>query len=96
MGILPGRPRRQKKYRLMDDAPLVYSQAGGLFEPAVEAGQVVAKDQELGRIIDLFGDVAETVRSPRGPAFVASIRRRYMPVYSGDQIAEVISILEDR
>ena len=96
MGILPGRARKQKKYRLMDDAPLVYSQAGGLFEPAVEAGQVVAKDQELGRIIDLFGDVAETVRSPRGPAFVASIRRRYMPVYSGDQIAEVISILEDR
>jgi len=27
---------------------------------------------------------------------VASIRRRHMPVYSGDQIAEVIDILEDR
>ncbi|HJM50307.1 MAG TPA: succinylglutamate desuccinylase/aspartoacylase family protein [Alphaproteobacteria bacterium] len=96
MGILPGRPRKQKKYRLMDDAPLVYSQVGGLFEPAVEPGEVVALNQELGRIHDLFGDLVEIVRSPRGPAYVASIRRRYMPVYSGDQIAEVIRILEDR
>jgi len=96
MGILPGAAPRQAKYRLMDRAPLVYSQAGGLFEPAVEAGEVVAAGQELGRILDLFGNLAEVVRSPSGPAWVASIRRRYMPVYSGDQIAEVIDILEDR
>ena len=96
MGILPGRPPEAGKYRVMDNALLVYSKKGGLFEPAVEAGDAVAEGQELGRIRDLFGDVAEVVTSPRGPAWVASIRRRHMPVYSGDQIAEVIDILEDR
>jgi predicted deacylase len=96
MGILPGREPRQRRYRTMDNALLVYNRTGGLFEPAVAAGDIVAKGQELGRIRDLFGKVVEVVKSPSGPAYIASMRRAYMPVYSGDQIAETIDIIENR
>jgi hypothetical protein len=96
LGMLPGKPPRQKKYRVVDDALLVYSHRGGLFLPAVQAGDVVRKGQELGRCLDLYGNVAEVVKSPISAGWIGSIRRRYMPVYSGDQIAEVIHIQEDR
>ena len=96
LGILPGRAPRQRKYRTMDNALLVYSRGGGLFEPSVAAGDIVAKGQELGCIRDLFGKVVEKVKSPSGPAYIASMRRAYMPIFSGDQIAETIDIIEDR
>lgn len=93
MGILPGDPPRQERYRVVNEAALVYNERGGFFVPAVEAGDVVAAGQELGRIIDLYGDVAEVVTSPFGPGWIGSIRRRYMPVHSGDQIAEVMRVV---
>lgn len=96
LGMLPGKPPRQPKYRVVDDAVLVYSHRGGLFLPAVKAGDVVRKGQELGRCLDLYGQVAEVVKSPIGSGWIGSIRRRYMPVYSGDQIAEVIRVKENR
>ena len=95
LGIIPGDAPRQQKYRVMDNALLVYSQKGGFFLPAVETGAVVREGQELGRIFNPYGDVIETVTSPMGPAWIGSMRKRYMPVYSGDQIAEVIGVLED-
>jgi hypothetical protein len=87
IGILPGKPPRQKSYRLMREGLLVYSTSGGLFRPLVKPGAVVRKGQVLGEIIDLHGAVVERPRAP-SKGFIASIRRRYMPVYSGDQIAE--------
>ncbi|WP_085884256.1 succinylglutamate desuccinylase/aspartoacylase domain-containing protein [Oceanibacterium hippocampi] len=95
LGILPGKAPRQGSYRVMDNALLVYSKLGGFFEPAVEAGEVVDEGQALGRLLNPYGDVIETVTSPIGRGWIGSIRKRYMPVYSGDQIAEVIAVLED-
>ena len=92
LGILPGAPPTRKKYRIVDQGLLVYSKKGGLFRPSVKPGAVVKKNQILGRLMDLYGGVAEVVRSPAGPGWISSIRRSYMPVYSGDQIAEVIRI----
>lgn len=96
LGMLPGKPPSQERYRLVDDALLVYSHRGGLFLPAVQAGDVVSEGQELGRCLDLYGQVAEVVTSPIDAGWIGSIRRRYMPVYSGDQIAEVLHIQQDR
>jgi uncharacterized protein len=93
MGIIPGTPSRQARYRVMDHALLVHSRRGGLFDQAVRPGEVVEKGQLLGTIRDLHGSVAEEVRSPSGPGWIGSIRRPWMPVYSGDQIAEVIHLL---
>jgi predicted deacylase len=93
MGIVPGAPPRQERYRVMDHALLVHSRRGGLFEQAVRPGEIVEKGQLLGTIRDLYGGIAEEVRSPSGPGWIGSIRRPWMPVYSGDQIAEVIHLL---
>jgi predicted deacylase len=95
LSMLEGDPPRQPRYVIMEESYLVYSHRGGLFLPLVEPGQIVARDQELGTIFDLYGTAVETVRSPVGPALVASIRRRYMPVYSGDQIAECNTIVNE-
>lgn len=95
LGIVSGKPPVQARYRQMDTAQLVHSTTGGLFVPSVEAGDTVEQGQELGRIVDLFGDVTETVRAP-GAGWIAAIRRRYMPVYSGDMLAEVIHVVKDR
>lgn len=96
MGIVPGTPPSHRNYRHMDVADLVYTRTGGLFLPAVQPGQVVRKGQELGRVVNLYGDVVETVTSPLGPGWIGSIRRRYMPVYSGDIVSEVMNVVEDR
>jgi predicted deacylase len=90
LGILPGEPPRQERYSVMDNALLVYSKRGGLFEPAVGPGERVDKGQLLGTLRDLYGATAEEVRAPSGPGWIGSIRRAWMPVHSGDQIAEVI------
>jgi hypothetical protein len=49
----------------------------------------------LGEIIDLHGNIVDVPRSPYGPAWIGAIRRRYMAVYSGDLIAECMTILGD-
>jgi uncharacterized protein len=96
MGIVPGEPPQQPRYRRMDKAALVYTRAGGFFVPSVGCGEVVSKDQELARIVDVYGDVVETIRSPLGPGWIGAIRRRHMPVYSGDMVFEVMNVVEDR
>jgi predicted deacylase len=93
MGILAGPAPSQATYRVMDRALLVYSTRGGLFEPAVGPGDVVEMGQSLGRIRDLYGAIVEDVTAPSGPGWIGSIRRAHMPVYSGDQIAELIHII---
>ncbi|MBM3567390.1 MAG: hypothetical protein FJX46_01395 [Alphaproteobacteria bacterium] len=94
LGILPGRPPRRARYRVMDQALLVYNRKGGLFRPAVEPGAVVRKGQALGAMLDFDGRVVETLVSPNGPAYVAALPRRYMALHSGALIAETIRIVE--
>ncbi len=94
LGIVPGAAPEQAQYRVYDDARLVYSTRGGVFHAAVESGAIVDKDAVLGQIVDLYGHTVETVTAPIGPSYVASIRKAYMPVYSGEQIAECIGIIE--
>jgi predicted deacylase len=94
LGIVPGEAPRQPRYREHDDARLVYSTRGGIFHAAVASGATVEKDAVLGCIVDLYGHTVETVTAPIGPSFVASIRKAYMPVYSGEQIAECIGVLD--
>lgn len=96
MGIVPGEPPSHPRYRHMDTAELVYTSGGGLFLPAVAAGELVRKGQALGQVVDLYGDVVETVVSPIDRGWIGSIRRRYMPVYSGDIVSEVMHVVEDR
>jgi hypothetical protein len=93
LGIVAGEPPRQPRYRLMGEALIVYNRRGGFFVPAVKVGAVVAKGAKLGAIMDFDGKTIEEPRSPNGPAYIAGLARRYMPVYSGAMIAETIQVV---
>jgi predicted deacylase len=93
MGILPGRAPRQKAYRMMGEALLVFNRRGGYFLPIVEAGAVVAKGEVIARVMDPHGRILEEITSPNGPAYIAAIVRPYLPVYSGAMVAECIEVV---
>jgi predicted deacylase len=95
LGMLPGEAPRPPAYRLLREAEIVYSCRGGLFRPLVGPGEIVAKDQPLGEVVDLHGKIVDVPRSPHGPAWIGAIRRRYMAVYSGDFIAECMTVLAE-
>lgn len=88
LGIVPGRPPRQKRYRVVGNCKLVYNRRGGYFLPAVGVGDAVKKGQLIGRIVNPHGDIVETIRSPHGPGFISAVMRPYLPLHAGVWVAE--------
>jgi len=68
------------------------STRGGVFHPTATQGQTLVQGDEIGRIVNLFGEVVEICRSPLTRAWLAALRRPHMPVYSGDEIAELSAL----
>jgi predicted deacylase len=64
--------------------------SGGFWQPQVAPGDDMVEGQVMGEVVDFYGDVVMTARCPMQRAWVGSIRRPFMPVYSGDQIVEVV------
>lgn len=93
MGLLPGAPARPPRVRLGGNAVHLKCAKGGYFESLVAPGDDVSEGQTLGRIVNAYGDVVETTRCPVGAAWVGSIRRPWMPIYSGDQVFELVETL---
>lgn len=77
--------------RIHRDCTFVNTHRGGLFVPAVEAGQVVPAGTRLGHLLGLDGDVVETFDAPVGPAFIAALPRSYCPLHSGVLVAECVT-----
>jgi predicted deacylase len=96
LGILPGAAAPAPQYRTIDGCSIVYNQRGGYFEPSVQAGDIVAAGQTLGRILSPHGEVLEELLSPVGPAYIASILREFLPIHSGIEVAEAIQITDRR
>ncbi len=88
MGIVSGKPKRQKRYRIVGKCKLVFNRRGGYFLPAVGVGDEVKKGQVLGRIVNPHGDIVETLRAPHGPGFISAVMRPYLPLHAGVWIAE--------
>ncbi|MBL8835563.1 MAG: hypothetical protein JNL66_04920, partial [Alphaproteobacteria bacterium] len=53
----------------------------------------MVEGQVMGEVVDFYGDVVETVRCPFPRAWVGSIRRPYMAIFSGDQLVEVVELI---
>jgi predicted deacylase len=68
---------------------IIRSRRGGIFHPTATVGQMLGPDEEIGRVVTFFGDVVEICRNPMRSAWLAALRRPYMPVYSGDELAEL-------
>lgn len=67
LGALPGArpdPQRAPAQHVCRETFWPRPSRGGFFEQDVTLGQVVAKDEVVGRVRDLFGSVAEEIRAP--------------------------------
>lgn len=93
IGALPGEAKRQSKYTRLAGGSFVNSTHGGLFMSECKAGDTLPPNGLVGRIINLYGDVVEEVRSPYDrDAFITAVRNRYFPMHAGELCAEVVPI----
>jgi len=94
LGIVPGEAPRRPSYRVMGESDLLMSGRGGLFVAACKPGDVLQAGQEVGRVVDVLDNVQQVITAPYGPAYIASIRRTYHALNSGEQVAEIIHVVE--
>ena len=88
--MLPGTPPVAKDIRYGGNAIHLKARRGGFWHPLVQPGEDVVADQELGQVIDIFGDTVETITCAFARGWIGSIRRPYIPLYSGDQVIELV------
>jgi predicted deacylase len=62
--MIEGKPRIRVRQLLVKEFGYVSAQKGGLFYPMVEVDDKVKKNQKVGEIWNLWGDVIETLTSP--------------------------------
>jgi predicted deacylase len=62
--MLEGRPRIKVKQLFVKEFSYVSAEKGGLFYPMVEIGDKVKKNQKIGEIWNVWGNVIETLTSP--------------------------------
>jgi predicted deacylase len=91
MSMLPGQPPTEK-VRLGQNVAFLRSSTGGFFEPVVKPGGTVRKNQKLGAITNLHGDVREIFHCPFEKGWVAAIRRPFMPAHSGEDVIEIVEL----
>ncbi|CAH1690063.1 conserved hypothetical protein [Hyphomicrobiales bacterium] len=95
LGMLPGTVDDAQDIRRGGNAIHIKCTRGGFWHPAVMPGDDLKAGQLMGRLINMFGDLVEEVVCPIQSAWVGSVRRPYMPLFSGDQVMEVVERLDD-
>lgn len=90
LGMLPGAPPVATDIRYGGGALHLKSTRGGIWHNAVQPGDDVVAGQVLGTVVDFVGETVETVICPMDRGWIGSIRRPYMPIYSGDQVIELV------
>jgi uncharacterized protein len=88
--MLPGTPPTATDIRYGGNAIHIKTRTGGFWHNLVVPGEDVVKDQPLGQMVDIWGAVIETTTCVFDRAWIGSIKRPYMPIYSGDQIIELV------
>lgn len=90
LGMIEGAPPVEQDIRRGGNAVHVKCTRGGYWNAHVEPGQDMVGGQVMGEMLDMAGEVIETIRCPTAQAWVGSIRRPWMPLYAGDQVVEVV------
>ena len=62
--MLEGKPRIKVKQLFVKEFSYVNAEKGGLFYPMIDIGDRVTKNQKIGEIWDVWGNVVETLTSP--------------------------------
>jgi len=94
LGMLPGEVPAVSDIRRGGNAVHVKCRRGGYWRPHIAPGDDMMGGQVMGEIVDLYGEVAETILCPLPRAWVGSIRRAWMPLYNGEQVVEVVERLD--
>jgi len=91
-GLLPGEPPMQERYTIITGGAFVHNREGGLFIQECKVGDVLPEGGLMGRIINLYGDTTEEVRSPYADAYIAALRCHYYPTHAGEIVGEAIPV----
>lgn len=86
---------RQQRYTILGASQMMQVRSGGILVPAARPGDIVPKEAVLAELVDAYGDVVETVRSPFASGFVASMRRRGLAVHPGERVSIMLEVVRE-
>lgn len=95
LGMLPGEVPQLSSYRYGQNAVDMTAQRGGLYHSLVEVGEDVVKGQKVGEVVNIYGDVTQTIYCEMEQGWVGAIRRPWMPIYSGEEVIEIMETMPD-
>jgi len=90
--MIPGEAPIQKEYTIYRKAKFIFTKEGGLFVPARKVGEILNKDDLIGSIMNLYGEITEEIRSPFDNAYLAATGNLYWPTEPGRLIAETYTV----
>ncbi|MGB5131222.1 MAG: succinylglutamate desuccinylase/aspartoacylase family protein [Steroidobacteraceae bacterium] len=86
--IIPGDPLRAERVSVVEKYRIITPSRGGFFYALVKPGDPVSEGSPLARIVDVYGDEVEVLRSPVGGAIVLGIQE-FPLVTTGSWVAEL-------
>lgn len=92
LGMIEGKPIEPSGQIKMGAGVAIRAKHGGFFESFVEVGDIVSKNQTIGKIYNVFGETIEEIKSPQnGVILILSIRP---PKCAGDSLYNISAIVE--
>lgn len=86
--IIPGEPLHADKVSVVEKYRIITPSRGGFFYPLVKPGDPVSQGTPLARVVDVYGDEVEVLRSPVSGAIVLGIQE-FPVVTTGSWVAEL-------
>jgi predicted deacylase len=86
--IVPGEPLHPRQFSVVEKYRIITPSRGGFFYALVKPGDPVSKGTPLARIVDVYGDEVEVLRSPVDGAIVLGIQE-FPVVATGSWVAEL-------
>jgi predicted deacylase len=88
IGLVPGEPLRQDHVSVVEKYRIITPSRGGFFYPLAKPGDPVGEGSPLARIVDVYGDEVEILRSPVGGGIVLGMQE-FPLVATGSWVAEI-------
>jgi predicted deacylase len=86
--VIPGEPTRAERVSVVEKYRIITPSRGGFFYPLVKPGDPVSKDSPLARVVNVYGDEVEVLRSPVDGAVVLGMQE-FPLVTTGSWVAEL-------
>ena len=94
VGMIPGKPVQPDRISVVEQYRIITPSRGGFFYPLVKPGDPVEEGTPLARIVDVYGDEVEVLRSPSSGAIVLGIQE-FPVVATGSWVAELGILVPD-